>query len=291
MADVNVGTEAAVRFGSAWPPLTEGAIRRGERLSIEFDPNRVGGCRRNWHGAEVWDIEGFVRVHPRGEVVHASLMERLLEGGVVTTLAPRPWHLVVPKDTRQLEVWFHNFIEVGGRCDAWDSRYGENYWLDVSGDEPVQLRDAVRYRDGASPRPDLVNVLDEVAEKKNVFPRPKTGSPVGKDLRTFLTVRAWVNNLAFNKAVWIDLHIFQGDGERIAGGTFPLAWEGSASGAGDLFGFDGEIYKGVTATPGSVSPRPGARFVQFQLYYAVLDQLFSDDVLHQLELQPDEVTS
>jgi hypothetical protein len=171
-----------------------------------------------------------------------------------------------------------------------DSRYGENYWLDVGGDEPVQLWDTVRYRDDASVRPDLVNVLDEVATKKNVFPRPNTSSRVGKDLRTFLSVRAWVSNLAFNKAVWIDLHVFQDNGERIAAGTFPLAWEGSASGAGDVFVFDAEIYKGLTATPGSVSPRPDARFVQFRIYYAVLDQVFSDDIVHQLELPRDEVT-
>jgi hypothetical protein len=264
---------------------------RGGRLAIEFDPTRVGGCRRNWRGAEVWDIEGFVRFHPRGEIVHSSLMQKVRQQGVITALAPTLWHLPVPKDATKLEVWFHNFADVGDRCDAWDSRYGENYWLDVGGDDPVQLSDAVRYRDGASARPDLVNVTDEGASKKNVFPRRTDGPTMGEDLRTLLSVRAWVSNIDFTKEVWIDVHVFAGDGGRIGSGTFPLAWEASAGGVADLFRFDGEIYKGVTATPGSVSPRPDARFVQFRLYYAVLGQLFSDGILHQLELPEDAAAS
>ena len=144
MADTNVGADTVVRFGTDWPPITEGTILRGGPLAIEFDPSRVGGCRRNWRGAEVWDIEGFVRVHPRGEIAHSSLMEKTFQSGVITALSPVPWHFVVPKDTTQLELWFHNFAEIGGRCDAWDSRYGENYWLDVGGDNPVQLREDVR---------------------------------------------------------------------------------------------------------------------------------------------------
>ena len=290
MAIANTGAEAVVRFGSEWPPVTQGTIVRGGGMAIEYEPNRVSGCRRNWRGAEVWDIEGFVRFHPRGEIVHSSVMEKHLDRGIITALSPTPWHLAVPKDTTRLEIWFHNFAQVGGRCDAWDSRYGENYWFDVGGDDPIQLPDAVRYRDGASARADLVNVIDQIALKKNVFPRPSSGPRMGTDLRTFFTVRAWVLNLDFNKHVWIDVHVFQGDGGRIASGTFPLSWEGSASGGGDLFGFDGEIYKGSTATPGSVSPRPDARFVQFRLYYSVLNQLFSDVILHQLELPEDAAT-
>ena len=40
----------------------------------------------------------------------------------------------------------------------------------------------------------------------------------------------------------------------------------------------------LTATPGSVSPRPNAWLVQYRLYYAVEGKLYTDAILHQLEL-------
>jgi hypothetical protein len=59
-----------------------------------------------------------------------------------------------------------------------------------------------------------------------------------------------------------------------------LSWEGSASGVGDLFRFDSEIYGGLTATPGSVSPKPNAWLVQYRLYYAVEGDTYTDAILH-----------
>jgi hypothetical protein len=248
------------------------------------------GCRRNWRGAEVWDIEALVKYHPRGELVHGGLMEQIRTGGVVTALSPKRLEIAVPSDTTQIEMWFHNFAEIGGRCDAWDSQFGENYWFEVAGPNPVEPQNPVRYREGAIPNPGFVNVLDQAATKKNVFPAPPNGPPVGKDLRTFLDVRAWVRNVAFAKEVWIDVHVFDRDAARIEAATFGLPWEGSAGGFADLFRFQGEIYRGLTATPGSVSPRPNAWLVQYRQYYAVEGKLYTDAILHQLELVDDAVT-
>jgi hypothetical protein len=60
--------------------------------------------------------------------------------------------------------------------------------------------------------------------------------------------------------------------------------------AGICFRFDGEIYRGSNATPGSVSPMPNAWLVQYRLYYAVEGSLYTDASLHQLELI-DDVTA
>jgi hypothetical protein len=46
----------------------------------------------------------------------------------------------------------------------------------------------------------------------------------------------------------------------------------------------------MTATPGSVQPRPDARKVQYRLYYDVNYQVFTDGILHQSELPEDAVT-
>jgi hypothetical protein len=241
-------------------------------------------------GAELWDIEAVAKFHPRGDLVRGSLIQHLSRDGIVATSAPRDLEIAVPSDSRQIEMWFHNFAELGGRCDAWDSRFGDNYWFDVAGLEPVQLQDPVRYRDGAIARPEFVNVFDQTAVKKDVFPAPPSGSPVGKDLRTSLSVRAWVKNVAFVKEVWIDLHVFDRSATLIKAATLGLRWQGSASDAGDLFSFDGEIYRGSTATPGSVSPAPNAWLVQYRLYYAVEGNLYTDAILHQLELIDDAIT-
>jgi len=288
--NLNSSSKAVLRFLPNWQQENEGEISRGAAVAIEFAPERLTGCRQNWRGAEVWDIEAFARFHPRGELLHASLLDRVRTAGVVTLLVPKPMELAVPIDARRLELWFHNFTEFGGQCDAWDSRFGENYWFNIRGPEPVDPDDPVRYRDGAMPRPDLVNVVDQFAIKRNVFPRPPNGSPDGKDLRTSLTLRVWVKNVAYAKGVWVDLHVFDRSGTRIVATTFGLLWEGPASGAGDLFRFDGQIYHGVTATPGSVSPKPNAWLVQYRLYYAVEGQTYTDAILHELELSDDAVT-
>jgi hypothetical protein len=48
------------------------------------------------------------------------------------------YEIAVPSDARQIEIWFHNFLEIGGRCDAWDSRFGENYSFDAAGPNPIE---------------------------------------------------------------------------------------------------------------------------------------------------------
>ena len=57
------------------------------------------------------------------------------------------------------------------------------------------------------------------------------------------------------------------------------------------YGFAGTIYQGSAATPGSVSPRPDARKVQWRLYYAIDYQVCTDAILYQVPLAEDAVIS
>jgi hypothetical protein len=290
MVQAGSTSQAVLEFSPDWLQSQNGTILRGGTVVVKFAPERLSACRNSMRGAELWDIEAVAKFHPRGDLVRGSLIQHLSRDGIVATSAPRDLEVAVPSDSRQIEMWFHNFAELGGHCDAWDSRFGDNYWFDVAGLEPVQLQDPVRYRDGAIARPEFVNVYDQTAVKKDVFPAPPSGPPVGKDLRTSLSVRAWVKNIAFVKEVWIDLHVFDRSATLIKAATLGLPWQGSASGNGDLFSFDDEIYRGSTATPGSVSPRPNAWLVQYRLYYAVEGNLYTDAILHQLELVDDVIT-
>ena len=106
----------------------------------------------------------------------------------------------MPFDAAQVELWFHNFYQVSSRCDAWDSRFGQNYWFDVVQRGPSQ---PVIYRAGASPRLDMVNAFElAVTKTKHFFPGTGPGSFAGSELQTVLTLKAWVRNVAYVKFVW-----------------------------------------------------------------------------------------
>src|SRR5215510_727157 len=184
MVQAGSTSQAVLEFSPDWLQSQNGTILRGGTVVVKFAPERLSACRNSMRGAELWDIEAVAKFHPRGDLVRGSLIQHLSRDGIVATSAPRDLEITVPSDSRQIEMWFHNFAELGGRCDAWDSRFGDNYWFDVAGLEPVQLQDPVRYRAGAIARPEFVNVYDQTAVKKDVFPAPPSGPPVGKDLRT-----------------------------------------------------------------------------------------------------------
>jgi hypothetical protein len=285
-------TGAVLRFQPGWNQYREGVILRGGRLTIDYAADRLTDCRRQSREAEDWNIEGFVRFHPGGGIVRGNLLKEIRAGnGPVTSHAPVPFDTGVPKDTLRAEVWFHSFSFIRGSCHAWDSRFGQNYWFDVTGPDPLRPKEPVRYRDGAVPgSPEVVSTLHLAGTKENVFPKPATGPRAGTDLRSSITLSAWVKNIAFAKSVWIDLHVFDAAAGLLSADSYPLGWSESRflmGEMGDVFRFDGEVYRGSIATPGSVSPRPDARFVQFRLYYEVMGRVFTDAFLHQVDLPED----
>src|SRR6266511_261218 len=83
--------QATLRFLAGWREIQEGAIRRGGKLLIQYDPEKLPHCRVNFRGAEFWDIEVNVRFHP-GEQMHcASVFDRIREPpgrGMVIALVP-----------------------------------------------------------------------------------------------------------------------------------------------------------------------------------------------------------
>ena len=279
---------ADLRFLADWTSTLTGDIAQGEKLTIEFDPQRLPQCRLNWRGAEVWDITGYTRFHPNGGVFSGSLLQRIgSPSGIVTTLQPIPWVVSVPFDAAQVELWFHNFYQVSSRCDAWDSRFGQNYWFDVVQRGPSQ---PVIYRAGASPRLDMVNAFElAVTKTKHFFPGTGPGSFAGSELQTVLTLKAWVRNIAYVKFVWVDIHVFDAADALVFAGTFPLQYLGMAGGDGDFFIYDDKIYHGSGGGSGMGAwTRPDARKVQLRLYYEVNGEIFTDGLLHQYDVPADD---
>jgi Family of unknown function (DUF6209) len=272
-------------FKQGWSDEQSGAIVRRGRVEIDFDIDRLPGCFRQRHGAQIGDTEVFVRFHPRAEVFHGNVAQPVREGGVTISHAPLTFEIDVPSDATQMELWFHNYSLESGPCHAWDSRFGQNYWYAVQGDTPSMVDHPVSIRKDAQVRPDRVSVVEQTATKRDAFPSPAFGSRNGTDIQTFLNVSAWVSDTIFGANAWIDLHVFDVQDKRVHAETFTLKYTGF--GPFPSYGFDGKIYQGSVATPGSVSPRPDARKIQYRLYYSIHYQIFSDGVLHQIELKDD----
>ena len=284
---------ASIVFLSDWRQEQQGSIERGGRLKIDYDKGRSTRCFTMWRGAEFGDIVASIRFYPRGEIFNGSVVAPVHASGnppgMVVGHLPVPFELTVPSDATQAEIWFHNFYQTSSRCDAWDSRFGENYWFDVGGAPPRVPARSVSYRSGAVTEPDMVNVLEQSVTKVNAFPRPTGGGSLqGSNWQTILKVVAWVRETAYGANVWIDAHVFDAGDQLIHAETLTLLYAGY--GSTFRYEFAGKIYQGSTATPGSVQPRPDARKVQYRLYYEINYRVFTDGILHQHELQEDAAT-
>ena len=110
---------ATVRFLSNWSQHQIGNIQAGELLQIEYDPQRLPRCRSSRYGQPAWSIAAYLRFHPGGQE----------QSGLVVP-GSQPWEITVPNDAKKIEMWFDNTDESG--CITWDSRYGQNYWFEVT---------------------------------------------------------------------------------------------------------------------------------------------------------------
>ena len=108
---------ATLRFLSDWTMQRDGDLRAGEPLRIEYDSSRLPGCRASYRGQDAWSIAGYVRFHPGAKIESVALKSGSAE-------------LDVPEDASRAELWFNNTDNTG--CTAWDSRFGQNYQLDVA---------------------------------------------------------------------------------------------------------------------------------------------------------------
>jgi len=258
--------QATLRYLPDFQEMLEGELRAGGRLHLDYAIKRVA-CRRERLGVPIWSFQSFIRFHPAGQLYH---------GGMQASVP-------VPSDATEAELWFYSSNIMA--CSAWDSRFGQNYLYRVAG--PAKPVENVRYREGAVTNLEIVNVFQESATKVRHYfdPPPSAGS----ELQTRLLLTAWVRNVAFAKNVWVDVHVFDGNDDRIHAETFTLHYLNPAEGSGDFFRWDNMIYQGSGGGPGSSWTHPDARKVQYRLYYEVNQQVFTDGILHEHEVQEDAV--
>lgn len=147
--------------------------------------------------------------------------------------------------------------------------------------------ESVGFRSGAVPDRTKVVVLEDSAAKTDAGSSGANGAGVGLDLETVLSVKARVADVVGTRYCWIDVHVFDEHEQLIRSETLPLRYVGAAEDGECLFGFEGSVFRGTGASPGSVWLAPDARKVQYRLYYEVGGAVFSDGLLRQHDLAPD----
>src|SRR5438094_3160320 len=113
----------------------------------------------------------------------------------------------------------------------------------------------------------MINIFEEtiVPEKSAASPR--------------LLVKAWVNNIAYEKKVWVEVDLVGSSGKPVQSSTLPLGYVEAAGGSGDFFLVD------VPVRPGSPARRSPAELLEYRLYYEVGGQVFTDGVAHRHQLR------
>ena len=130
-------------------------------------------------------------------------------------------------------------------------------------------------------------VFEDAATKKNIKAEKATSGSTGLDLETVLSIQAWVRKLGEQRHSWFDLHVFDECDQLIRSETVPLSFVRAADDDGEVFGFEGGVFKGSGASPGSVWLAPDARKVQYRVYFEAEGRVYSDGLLRQHELPPD----
>ncbi len=147
--------------------------------------------------------------------------------------------------------------------------------------------ESVGFRAGAVPDRTKVIVLEDSAAKTETGSSEANGAGVGLDLEAVLSVKAQVADADGTRYCWIDVHVFDEHDRLIQSETLPMRYVGAAEDGGCIFGFEGSVFRGTGASPGSVWLAPDARKLQYRLHYEVAGTVFSDGLLRQHDLAAD----
>lgn len=113
-------------FRGDFTTVQRGPLVPGGTLTVKYALERLPTCRRSRAGAQLWDIEAWVKFQPQGIVVTSSTST--VSGGARTAT---PFTVEIPRGTQQVELWFRNY-SAEQTCETWDSNYGKDYWYTVA---------------------------------------------------------------------------------------------------------------------------------------------------------------
>lgn len=132
-----------------------------------------------------------------------------------------------------------------------------------------------RKQTAAVPSPEMVNTFEEAIVPEQAAGRRSAGAAAAR-----LFVKAWVNNVAYEKKVWVDVDLVGSSGHPLHSKSLPLGYVEPAGGSGDFFLVDASV------PPSSSTRGEPAELLEYRLYYEVGGQVFTDGVSHRHRLRP-----
>jgi Family of unknown function (DUF6209) len=256
-----------------------GHIRPGGKLVVEYDPARLPPAGSAPSAST--DILCHLEFRPVRQSHTGSVLEPGGHGVSQTGSRPATLEVLVPAGTTEVELWFERCGPAG--ATTWDSCYGQNYTFSVVGEGlPIPERSVV-LRPEAVVDASTIRVVEDTAVKEAVGM-----GATGKQLRTLLVVRALAADPTAAPDAWADVHVFDAAGELIQAGSIAFHSSQRTADPG-LRVWEDEVYQGSGGGSGmGVWSRPDAHTIQYRLYCAIRDQVFTDGVLHQFEVPADE---
>lgn len=115
-----VQSPPTLHFKAGGPESLAGTLQSGQPLAVDYDLNRLTTCRSTYQGYQAWSISVHYRFDG-GPVTTAALTQP----ADYNRLGPLTAVLAAPAGAHTVEMWFENNDAQG--CQAWDSRYGQNY--------------------------------------------------------------------------------------------------------------------------------------------------------------------
>jgi hypothetical protein len=119
-------------FHDTWEETRWGTLRQGGYLTVQYDIDRLPGCRGTHDGHPAWDVVAFARFLPGGQILSGSVRGLVTDMGTPTSEGvDLPWTTRIPADAEAVELWFQNHTGAGSSCQSWDSDFGRNYRAEV----------------------------------------------------------------------------------------------------------------------------------------------------------------
>ncbi len=136
-----VEPSSTVEFLDDYREIQHGAIVAGGVLRVAYDQRRLRGCRSEYMSVPLWSLDATARFLPGGQTFTAPVIEpsRAPDGQPANPVLDVPFEVTVPADATEVELYFHNYAQARGRCDAYDSDYGRNYRFPVVAGSPAAV--------------------------------------------------------------------------------------------------------------------------------------------------------
>ncbi len=146
------GQTTTLRFSADWSERADGPLVAGQPVRVEYDLDRLTGCRGSTNGSDVWGITGYASFD--GGEPKTFALTQIVNGKTVRATP----ELDVPARATHVDLWFTNTNRWG--CIAYDSNENANYGFDI--EQRAGVAYATFGADGSEDLPSAVHAGDRL---------------------------------------------------------------------------------------------------------------------------------